>query len=447
MCFVFAALLVLSGVLRAQQAACNGEDVGAPSISQFGVDGDEIRIEWPFGKNTSKLPTSLEWIDNRAIDGTYTIHETFGDGSQRTFSMDDQSFRNELADLCGGSRPWNGSPAFHSRPRANPSPPPLTRAGFASQFAASGDLNGDGAVDRVAVFNLSLYVTLQDQSGNQISQKRTDLPALGASLILRDVNHDGQLDILVALLDAPGGVGVLLGNGDGTFKPITVYKAAADSSSLAAADFNGDQKVDLAVATGSGVAVLLGNGDGSFQAPVSYNAGMQPVSLVAADFNGDGYVDIAVADALDGTVSVLLNQRDVTFAPAVSSRANGPASPAALAYADLNGDGNLDVAVAYKYSSTVAIVLGDGKGNFGSPAMYAAGAYPGSVALLPLASGEFSMLTEDDLGQAVVVTAGAPDGTAVAPKLQFAGAQIGSAALMDVNRDGNLDVVLTDVKS
>ena len=54
------------------------------------------------------------------------------------------------------------------------------------------------------------------------------------------------------------------------------------------------------------VLVLLGNGDGGFQAAVTYSAGPDPLSVAMADFNGDGKLDLAVADRLVG-VSVLLN--------------------------------------------------------------------------------------------------------------------------------------------
>ena len=112
-----------------------------------------------------------------------------------------------------------------------------------------------------------------------------------------DFNGDDEPDLLVT---ADGGVWVLLGNGDGTFKQ--AVKAPSNSGmspvSIAVGDFNGDGKVDLALAG----AVLLGHGDGTFQPAVL--VGLAGNYVAVGDFNGDGKPDLAVAR--DG-VSVLLN--------------------------------------------------------------------------------------------------------------------------------------------
>ncbi len=79
--------------------------------------------------------------------------------------------------------------------------------------------------------------------------------------------------------------------------------------SVAAGDFNGDGKVDLAVANegSNSVSVLLGNGDGTFAAAQNFATGVNPWSVAVSDFNGDGKLDLAVANYGSGTVSVLLN--------------------------------------------------------------------------------------------------------------------------------------------
>jgi hypothetical protein len=135
-----------------------------------------------------------------------------------------------------------------------------------------------------------------------------------------------------------------------------------------AADFNGDNKVDLAVvnAAAGNVTVLLGNGNGGFTpAPHSpFRVGLGPFSLAVGDFNGDGKPDLAVANEGDNTVSILLGDGQGGFAPGPRSPlATGPA-PVSLAVADFNADGKADLAVASGTVNSANIFFGNGDGSF-----------------------------------------------------------------------------------
>ena len=103
---------------------------------------------------------------------------------------------------------------------------------------------------------------------------------------------------------------IFLGTGDGTLQlGQQISIAGGDPSVIFARDVNGDGQLDLIVAnTISTVAVLHGTGNGTFEEPQYYTAGFAPRSLAVADLNGDGELDIVTADELFDEVSVLLRQ-------------------------------------------------------------------------------------------------------------------------------------------
>jgi hypothetical protein len=103
-------------------------------------------------------------------------------------------------------------------------------------------------------------------------------------------------------------VSVLLNAGNGAFAAKVDYATGAGPASVTAADFDGDGRLDLAVATFNNILrVRLNAGNGTFGAGIDYLTGTNPQSLASADFNGDGRPDLAVANGDDSNVSVLLN--------------------------------------------------------------------------------------------------------------------------------------------
>jgi hypothetical protein len=136
------------------------------------------------------------------------------------------------------------------------------------------------------------------------------------------------------------------------------------------ADFNGDGIPDLVI-LGSGISVLLGNGDGTFTAAPSPPNDL-PGAIAAGDFNGDGIPDLAVAPVLDeGTSEVLLGNGDGTFTNAggILENDNNTATSNAIAAADFNGDGNLDLVETCSgdeapCNNLLLVLSGNGDGTF-----------------------------------------------------------------------------------
>src|SRR2546426_7443663 len=221
------------------------------------------------------------------------------------------------------------------------------------------------------------------------------------SVAVADVNGDGKLDLLVANFctatpcGGDGTVGVLLGNGDGTFQPAVTYDSGGQNAvSIAVADVNSDGKPDAVVTDNcvtstcdaGAVGVLLGNGDGTFQAAVNYTSGgLSPSSVVVGDVNGDGKPDLLVGNIYmgngnysRGSVGLLLGNGDGTFLGPVSFDSGGEYAYG-VAVGDINGDGKLDLFVAnFCADSTcasggVAVFLGKGDGSFQPVVTYGSG--------------------------------------------------------------------------
>jgi hypothetical protein len=182
------------------------------------------------------------------------------------------------------------------------------------------------------------------------------------SAITADINGDGIPDLIQTSSTfgqdySQGGVIISLGTGNGNYGPATAFPTGSPVAFwVFAGDFNGDGKIDLAVAnecwdsscTQGGVAILLGNGDGTFQAPKVYSSG-SPYSLmvVAGDFKGDGKLGVALMNQVGPpSITILLGNGDGTLQPAVlTDTSAGVSSNYSIALGDFNRDGKTDVAL------------------------------------------------------------------------------------------------------
>ena len=342
------------------------------------------------------------------------------------------------------------------------------------------DVNGDHKPDLVIVNHGnggigSIGVRLGKGDGTFRPSIVHDSGGVGPTgITVGDVNGDGKPDVVVAELCAGGAnncVGVLLGNGDGTFKPAATYPIGGRNwwafvrMPIFLTDLNSDGKLDLVAlnrgqtsdASGDGsVSVLLGNGDGTFQPAATYDSGgFSLFSGVVADLNGDGKFDIVLLncgpsgstlcgssnETMNETIGVLPGNGDGTFQPVRTYTSGGPggffASP--LMVADVNGDGKPDILVGNRGSFSVLLANGDG--TFRHAVTYDSGW--GDVQSLAVAD-----LTGDGIpdllvgGGAVGVWRGNGDGTfQLSSVYPTATSQL---FLADVDGDGKVDLIGID---
>jgi len=321
---------------------------------------------------------------------------------------------------------------------------------FAIAGLAAGDVDGDKIPDLVVTHNYSDGIGVMKGNGDgtfQAEKSITYATSVGDSLIqLVDLNGDGKLDILTS--DWMVGTAVLLGNGDGTFQPSQSY-ATSGASGYATGDVNGDGIPDIAMSGGGGgVTVLLGNGDGSFSPRADLPLGISQADIMSAtiaDFNGDGKLDIAVAAGQNGSgLAVLLNKGDGSFAAPVFSPWRGVSNTlSAHGAGDFNNDGHVDLVVGGEY-----LLLGKGDGTFGAPIRFNMDVLSG-----PFVVGDFNNDGNPDVvvvggygeTQPIELFLGNGDGT-FQPERRFWNLKSIPgfyAVAADFNRDGDLDLAVT----
>ena len=206
--------------------------------------------------------------------------------------------------------------------------------------------------------------------------------SLPLAITTGDFNGDGVVDAAVTS-SGTNAVSILLGTGDGNFKAAVNYPGGADPIAIVTGDFNHDGHLDLAAlnsnpntgGAGGSISILTGNGDGTFAAGATYAVGYIPTALAAGDLDGDGNLDLAVVVSNPnlgfnpGFVTILTGNASGAFATGASYGVG--LTPSSIAVGDFNGDGNLDLAVGSPVSSIninaqseISILLNTGSGNF-----------------------------------------------------------------------------------
>ncbi len=334
--------------------------------------------------------------------------------------------------------------------------------------AAPGTLNFP--VTRTGDLNYDAYITYHTANGTALAG--TDYTATNSVVRIPAGSASGMLPVPIAA--DPGGNtlsktfqtiidGAVGGEPTPSFAAQQTFAAGNSPRSVAAADVNGDGRLDLLVANtnSSNISVLIsttapGATVPTFAAQVTFAAGTRPQSIAAADINGDGRPDLLVGNQTSNNVSVLLNTAAPgATTPSFTTQQTFPlaGNASAIAVADMNGDGRLDLLVA-NGAATVSVLLnttapGAAAPSFAAQQAFAPGNDPASVVASDLNGDGRPDLVVANITAAtvsVLLNTTLPGATTVSftPRQSFATGSFPRAAAADVNGDGRPDLLVAN---
>lgn len=311
---------------------------------------------------------------------------------------------------------------------------------------ALGDVDADGDLDLAVTVDdpaSGVSVWLNNGSGRFTFSSNLAIAPQVEHLLLTDLDRDGDLDLAVTNR-SESAVSVFLNNGLGDFSGPRHYPVGARPRGPSVADLDRDGHVDLLVANRDGgkVSLLPGIGNGTFAPAITLPAGGEPRNVVAADLNRDGLPDIVTSDHEVRNLTVLINLGDRRFIPALTLATGGDA-PDWVAVADLDRDGDLDLAAALRDPfGRFAILVNAGNGTFGPPTLVPAASNLSATTVVDVdGDGKLDLITANEDANNVGVHLGDGAGGIGAVATFATGLFTTFVAAGDLDRDDDFDLV------
>lgn len=310
-----------------------------------------------------------QFLGNRG-DGTFTAGASFSLGAQAAssvnFDIDGDGDQDLVQGYLGGTRIFlnNGDGTFTLGQT-------LASTSAGATGLSIGDFNGDGKMDVVSgTSGTTVNVWINNGDGSFATSSVLNVGAGSQSqrVEVGDFNGDGILDLLTGSAGTGGKMFLFTGNGSGGFSTAQTIAISTNATVgwFAISDINNDGKLDVYFGDESGSSrggVMLGNGDGTFRLSQTFNTdgNLQRQGLFA-DLNNDGILDIAYMIS-SGNMHVRFGRGDGTFG-SNTTYTMGNSSSYTLSLKDIDGDGYLDATTVG--DGGVAIRLGNSDGTFRS---------------------------------------------------------------------------------
>lgn len=328
------------------------------------------------------------------------------------------------------------------------------RAVIGGNVATAADLDGDGLLDILTGDGGYLKVMLQvgERQFAYAGERSIGFPV--RAIEVGDFNSDGHVDAIVATTDGRF-VSVLFGSGEGWFLNPDNISTQTRISAITAGHFNNDALLDFALATldTSSVIVMLNQGDGEFLAQTAVGLTSASLDIESADIDLDGDVDVIVANTASDTVAILLNDGNgvLSVNDTYSVSIDATNQPWSIAIGDFDGINGIDIAVASTSLNTnsrraVSVLLNNGTGQYLPQTIYDVPQIPVDLVAADLdADGDLDLATASDAGAAISFLQNRGDGTFEIRDDLSLGHHPGRLFAADIDADGGVDLLASNL--
>lgn len=279
----------------------------------------------------------------------------------------------------------------------------------------AGDFDQDGYCDLAIAYKNSTYVSVlvNDKKGSFLKDAAVSIGSSTSSVAAGQLDGDQKLDLIgnLNIYSGEGGVYFVPGNGAGGFGQVQSRTSSLVPSQVALGDFNGDAKMDVAgVQEHSNFGkVFWGDqtGNFSFGPDLLFSGFSLNGALAMGHFHRDTIWDLAITSTMlnnsVNSISIFLGDGIGGFAPPTSYPTG--MQPDAVAVGDFNGDNKQDLVIANFGENTLSVMLGDGMGRFSAVAPLTVPGHPTSVAVEDFdGDGKPDIVVADDTDQVTLLT-------------------------------------------